>query len=674
MPYTIEKKPGHADGDYCVVKKTDGSVVKCHDTMEKAQAHMAAINLATSDEHKSMGSGPVSPEPVQTHDRDANLRWRPEEVFRREATTEVVIDAARRTCDLSFSSEAAVDRGGYDEVLIHDDEHMDLSRLNDSHPLLLNHDPEQQIGVVERACLDKKEKKGRATVRFSKSSLGQEVWQDVQDGIRRLVSVGYRRADEVSSEKVSGREVIRFAWQPYEVSIVSVPADASVGIGRNEQHKEAKTEIKVMSEENKTPAVPSYQKEAAEILGIARNLRGKVENVDEMANTAISEGKSANDFRAIALNKLPEIKPLEKPLLSEVKSRDWNRYSITRAINGMCQGKLDGLERELSDETSLQTGSKPSGFWVPGQVLSRANSQIAGGQTVTANTLGGIISEAQSLASEFVEVLRNRSRVIQLGARVLNLNSAVMIPTQYTAGSAAWVAETATATFSSFGLKQITLTPYAVSAWEEYSKQLLQMSNPSIDALVKDDINQVIALAIDAAALHGTGSSQPLGIIGQTSVNSVSVACLASSALTTTLYPFLVSLETMIAADNADQAVMAYLMRPEEKAACKTTVKFASTGVTNWEPGNTVNGYRAETTNQISEVITTGTFTTSCTAIFFGAWDQLLVAQFFGGATDLVVDPYTYAHYGVVRVIARRWVDCGVRHAEAFAVGLGLIA
>lgn len=420
--------------------------------------------------------------------------------------------------------------------------------------------------------------------------------------------------------------------------------------------------------------VESYQKEAREILAVAKNLRGKVENVDDLAASAISEGKTVEQFRAIALDKLPAIKPLEKPLLSEVKERDWGRYSLTRAINAKADGKeLDGFEREISDEMAVQTGQKAQGFWLPGQVLAR--NHIAGGVTVSANTVGGVISTAQNMASEFIEVLRNKAKVLALGARVLNLNSAVTIPRQYAAGTANWTnGETAAATLTGMGLQQITLQPYAITAVQQYSKQLLSTSNPSVDSLVRDDINNIIALAIDRAALHGAGASgEPLGIAGTTGINTVSVAMLAASALTTSLYPFLVSLENEIAVDNADIGAMGYLMRPTEKSACKVTARFASTNTPVWE-GNEVNGYRAEASNQIATNLTTGTATTICTAIFFGVWSELLLAQFNGGATDLVVDPYSLSLNRVIRLVASRWVDIGVRHPAAFCVGGGLIA
>ena len=417
---------------------------------------------------------------------------------------------------------------------------------------------------------------------------------------------------------------------------------------------------------------------AAELLAIAKALRNKVPNVDQLACRAIEENMSVEAFRAEMMSRLPSIRPLEKPLLSDVPARDMSRFSISNAIRSLTnRGHVEGLEAEINQEMERQTGQKANGFWVPGQVLSN-RSFVSGGITVSSNTLGGVISGAQSLGSEFIEVLRNQAKVLQMGARVIDLPSAALIPKQTTQGTANFLnGETAAATLSAFSLENITLQPRCISSMQQYSKQLLHTSSPSIDMLIRDDINQIIALAIDKAALHGSGASgEPLGIAGTTGINTVSVAYLAASALSTSLFPFMVSLESEIAADNAESATMGFLMRPQERSACKTTPRFADVDTPVWVGGasGTVNGYRAEATNQIAANLTAGTATTICTAIFFGDWSQLLVAQFAGGATDLLVDPYTYGANGVIRLIARRWIDVGVRKAEAFCLGAGLIA
>lgn len=574
--------------------------------------------------------------------------------FRRESEFNTRA-ASGDTVELSFSSELAVDRGSYREILSHDPADVDLSRLNDAHPLLLNHDPSSQIGVVERAWIGS-DRKGRARVRFSKSQLGREVLQDVKDGIRKLVSVGYKITRQVSREIVDGVETIRFAWQPYEVSVCSTPQDGSVGIGRSS--KVERTSVYMQN---------SPQLDAQEIMCVAKNLRGKLaNNIDPMdlATEAISRGLSVADFRAECLKHLPTVTPLQRPLMADVKPRDWARYSVTRALASVLDGgRLDGLERELSDEISMRSGTKPQGFWLPQEVANR--NFIAG-----TGTLGGHIVETSNLGDQFVELLRNQAQVQKMGARVLTLNNPVTIPRQAAAGGVNWVGETVAATLSTGNFEQFTLTPHAVTAYQQYGKQLLVTSSPDIESLVRADINAIINTAIDYAALHGAGTAEPVGISNTTGVSTVG-AYLTAAGLTATLYPFLVSLEAELADSNADGGAMGYLMRPKERSACKTNTEFPDGGISIWKGGQegVVNGYRALCTNQLSATLTTGTATTICTAVFFGNWNDVLIGKFAGGATDLVVDQFSLAPQGVVRLVARAWVDVALRHPESFALG-----
>ena len=95
-----------------------------------------------------------------------------------------------RTVEIAFSSEMPVERNFGSEVLDHKPESVRLGRVNNSGPVLVNHNLDDQVGVIESARIDS-DKVGRASIRFGKSDRAQEIFQDVQDGIRTQVSVGY---------------------------------------------------------------------------------------------------------------------------------------------------------------------------------------------------------------------------------------------------------------------------------------------------------------------------------------------------------------------------------------------------------------------------------------------------------------------------------------------------
>jgi HK97 family phage major capsid protein/HK97 family phage prohead protease len=242
---------------------------------------------------------------------------------------EAIIDAAgiaadSNECNMSFSSEQPVERydwmdgKSYMEILSHDSKSVDLSRLNNKHPLLVNHDTRDQVGVVTKAEIGP-DKKGRATVRFSKSVRGKEILQDVKDGIRGLVSVGYQVGKELTKSNRDGMEYRTFEWTPYELSLVPIPADTTVGVGRNQPAEKPIENIKFMPEAIIAPPPPAEKppvaapaivrsaeditrderKRMADIIAIGRKFKK-----DDDAQKALGDGTSVSDFRALVMEGL----------------------------------------------------------------------------------------------------------------------------------------------------------------------------------------------------------------------------------------------------------------------------------------------------------------------------------------------------------------------------------
>ena len=165
----------------------------------------------------------------------AALRWLEGKTYKRSEAT-AFDEVEDRTFEFPFSSEFPVARYFGNEILSHEKGAADLSRLNDSAPLLFNHNPDRVIGVVERAYLDDKKRKGYAKVRFSRNPFAQEILNDVKDGVLKNVSFGYS-IDKM--EEREGGDFVATSWAPYEVSVVSIPADAhQVGIGRSLEEPE----------------------------------------------------------------------------------------------------------------------------------------------------------------------------------------------------------------------------------------------------------------------------------------------------------------------------------------------------------------------------------------------------------------------------------------------------
>lgn len=148
------------------------------------------------------------------------------------------VDKEARTAELVWTTGAAVKRynwqdGEYFEELSLDGAAVRLGRLNGGAPLLNTHDSydlSAVIGVVEKAWMAKGE--GRATVRFSRREDVEPFWQDVQDGIIRNVSVGYmvHKFQDVTPSDEKVKRLLAVDWEPFEVSLVPIGADAKAGV------------------------------------------------------------------------------------------------------------------------------------------------------------------------------------------------------------------------------------------------------------------------------------------------------------------------------------------------------------------------------------------------------------------------------------------------------------
>ena len=152
------------------------------------------------------------------------------------------IDEDNRTVEVSFSSEEPVERYFGTEILDHEPDSVDLSRLNNKAAVLEDHQG-SQIGVVEGAKIENG--RGLAKLRFSKVGRGAEVWQDIVDGIRSNISFGYQLRDLTRVKDAEEPTYRSYSWMPFEISVVGTPADTTIGIGRS---KDDSSEVEVEEE------------------------------------------------------------------------------------------------------------------------------------------------------------------------------------------------------------------------------------------------------------------------------------------------------------------------------------------------------------------------------------------------------------------------------------------
>jgi HK97 family phage major capsid protein/HK97 family phage prohead protease len=588
------------------------------------------------------------------------------------------INEEARTASLAFASEEPYERYWGIEILDTTATSMRQGRLRSGANLLCDHDTKDVVGVVESVEIGA-DRVARAVVRFGKSARAEEVWQDVRDGIRRNVSVGYLIHKAQLVETRDGLETYRVTdWEPFEVSLVSVPADATVGIGRSlevagateepqpvqaketpsepapieptPKEEKAMSEVKIESPVQRNHAVEIAQIAAASSFAQAR----------ELSLASIQAGHTVEQFQGELIRAVSN-KPLATADIGMDK-REVKEYSLMRALNALANPtdaaaqRAAAFERECSEAAGNKLGKQARGFLVPYEVQKR--DLVAGTPTA-----GGNLVATELLSGSFVDLLRNAMVINTLGTRMMTgLVGNIAVPKMTGAATHYWVAENGAPTESQQSIGQVTMTPKTVGAFTDISRRLLLQSSLSVESLVQQDLATVLGLAIQQAAINGPGTgNQPTGIM--TAVTAIS---LGTNGLAPTL-AHVIALETAISSANADVGTLAYLTNAKVRGRLKSTEKYsAGTGMPVWSEGSSpLNGYRAAVTNSVPSNLTKGSSTGVCSDLMFGNFADLMIGMW--GGLDLTVDPYTGSTAGTVRVVALQDVDVALRNVESFA-------
>ncbi len=630
----------------------------------------------------------------------------------REATFERgAVNEEERTIELSISSDAPYRRWFGDEILDHSEKSIDMGRMRNGANLLFNHDRSFVLGKIIEARTDGKCLRVKA--KMAENSKAQDLWPDIKSGVISKASVGYSVEKMVlekeGNPKKGEADVYRVTnWRPYEGSLVTIPADDSVGLGRAvgddkmtihvgaEKNIENSVDVETqrkqrepnsknsMSDENKTPvidviaerkgAVEAERQRVKEITELATHFRthglaGRKIDASELAAQCIRDGKTVQDFQNEAVRgNFAEVKPVETktPELG-MSEKDKRQFSLVRAMRCFANKRpLEGLEKEASEAHAKLIGKDPegSGFFIPEDVMNgraypngynkEVNSQIRALFSNVYSGAGALVADDLS-AFSLIELLRNQMLVVQMGARSLSgLRGNVPIPRQTGGATASWLAEDSTITATQQTVGQLNLTPHKLAAATAYTQQLLAQSSVDVENFVRQDLMAVIAIARDLAAINGSGvSGQPLGIINTTGL-STNVTLASAESLT---YAKAVAFETNVSLNNANVGKLGYLTSIGAKANAKQLAEISAANSNPVWKNDMVNGYPAKATNQMP----------TATGVLFGNWDDLILASW--GENSVIVDPYSLSLQGQVRIVMQMMCDNGLRHAASFAKG-----
>ena len=528
------------------------------------------------------------------------------------------IDVENRTVDLSFSSEEPAKQSFGGEILDHSPGACDLSRLVDGgHPLLWMHNWEKQIGVVLTARVDD-DRRGRCRVKFSKSDEGQENFVDVQDGIKTKVSVGYEILAWVleSMDEESGEGTYRVtSWRPYEVSLVSIPADATVGVGRSMAEKPSLPETSEKSKETNSMT----KEQIAAIRKIASDYATRVKaglNLQDEAIRFISEEKTPEAFTAFVLENIRDNSAAAGNVTEVKTGNNASRAQIASAIKDVVSDK---------GSRSLKVGFRTF------DASATKGSEMIGVEV-----------------KQTIDILRAKSALLGAGAQLLTgLRSNVRYPRITGAAAAAWAAKGAAAGGTAPATGSVELSPKRLAITFNVDKQFLaQVANA--EAWLENQLDLALAHGLDQAGIDGDGDLEPTGILGTDGIGEVTFG--EAGIVWSKVTEFLGT----IATGNYDFETCKWVISPTTMARAMSVQKAAGLGFI--MEGGSIAGYGAKVTTKIAGNKT-----------LFGDAAQSVFA-IFGDGYDITLDPYTRAAYGEIVVTGQVLADFAVLQPAAFAV------
>ena len=605
------------------------------------------------------------------------------------------VDEENKTVTLSFSSEAPVQRNYGSEVLSHDEGAVNLERMTTA-PLLWNHNHDVVLGKVVKANIVNG--RGEATVKWSSRAAAKDYWGDVREGILSNVSVGYK-IDEYTpiteGKKAIGIRATR--WTPYEISILGVPADNSVGIGRSLDEPEVvttveETEPQLRSNEVYATTLVSNEVATQEITNMSevdinevraqeldriraiQALGTQFQVPQDEVNKMIEGDKSIADVRGIVLDRLksqaPNINPAPELGLSKKEKRS---FSIAKLALAMAEGRPQdaGLEFEASRALEAQNiTSKHGGIVIPlMDIETRANPDYLA-QTFAQ---GGALVQTELHQEKFIEYLYNKSSVMQLGATMLSgLQGNIAIPKQNGTSTTYWLnPEGADITESGFPFSQIMMTPKVLGARSQWSYLAMRQPTLDIESLIRADFQHQISLAMDLAALSGSGTGGvPLGIINQPGVNTLSLGT-NGGALT---FKAITDLIKTVEQNNALIGDAGFLTNARVKYALMNTLKSTGDTASNYimQSAGDLLGTKAVVSEQVSSAYTKGTGT-NLSALIFGVWSELYIGTW--STAEILVNPYGAGfNSGSIDIRIMASMDTQVRHPQSFSLYKDIVA
>lgn len=458
---------------------------------------------------------------------------------------ESFVDIEKRTVDLCFSTDTPIQHWYGYIILDHKKKSVRTQRILSAGPVLENHDRNRHRGVVESVDINEKEGRGRASVKISRSAEGTDLLNDIEDGIKRNISVGFlihdieADLDKDGNQRTIGNDLVYRAtdWEPFEISFASLPKDIAAGVGRSldEEEKtentqdfksaerevsaqeEEKTEIRKMSkpeEKNETtpPQTATVTAEQRELDRVDEFMKWgeRFEEVELARSLSLDPDKTVADLRKAIMEKREKAQVEVEPRSAEEAAGKQNGVALPR------HRTLQNFTGEKAEERAYRFGN-----WILGGVFGNEraakycadNGLLLRAQNETVNEKGGFLVP-EEFGNDLID-LREQFGVFRRNCKIIPMTSDTRTDPKRTGGLTAFFkGESETLEESEKLWGQVSLTAKKLTVLARYSSEV---SEDSVIGLA-DDLMGEIAYAFankeDLCGFNGDGTSPYGGMVG----------------------------------------------------------------------------------------------------------------------------------------------------------------
>jgi len=437
------------------------------------------------------------------------------------------------------------------------------------------------------------------------------------------------------------------------------------------QHQARLVEIVEGAEKEDRKLNDAEDKEYSSVLAKIKDLDDRIKRARDLA---AMESQHASDVQALSA---PNDQPYAAAPADHVnrgqskqEKKDLAKFSFLKALQGTLKdGRLAGIEAEMHQEGVREmerSGCRASdGVAVPSIILNRGSRRYAGyrNDMTTSSGAGGELIATETRAP--IDVFYDAMVLDRLGATVLTgLTGNQSFPVMGAASQPTEKAENATADEVQATTSSVSMTPNRLPVFTELSNQLVRQDNASIENWLQSHLFRNMALRMQYGAINGSGSSnQPLGVLNTGGLSLVALGTNGDAPTRTTI----TRLKGTVSVANAHDGSLGFLTNSKVETTLNETKTDAGSGQFVWpmETPDRLGGAPVGVTNAVPSNLVKGSSGTVCSAIIYGNWSDLIIAQW--GGIVLLNNPYTKMTQGLNQIGLETFYDVLTTRAASFA-------